>query len=1033
MAACHALEDAGYSDKRLEDHRCAVFAGVCGGDYESRLAQAGDWGEAHVFTGNATSILAGRLPYLLNLKGAGVAVDTACSASLVAIHLACESLRSGSNEMALAGGVAVMSTARFHVWASKAGMLSASGRCRTFGAEADGIAPAEGVGVLLLKRLDDALRDGDPIHGVIRGSGINQNGRTNGITAPSAPAQAELLTRIYRDFRIDPSTIDYVECHGTGTRLGDPMEVTALTDAFRAFTDRSGYCALGAVKSNIGHSLAAAGVAGVLKVLLSLRHERIPATLHCDRINEHVSLDGTPFTVACSAQVWPRQAGRARRAAVSAFGFSGANAHVVIEEAPPRAADPRPASAGFVFAFSAHTGPALRRRLADAEAWLATAGGATASAADVSFTLNVGRTHFGRRWATVATSVADLRAKLREALASSEFSDRVSAPAGIARGVSRELLRRARGEQGERDGERAGALAEIGRLYRAGADVDWAALHAGRAGRCIAMPGYPFELRRCWIEVSAETEFRPVVPVGPKAPPPSAPRQATTSLGLAAPEIVGGERRHRIELAPEAPVLAQHRVRGRAILPGVASLQFAVAAGEVLRAGCRPVLRDVTWLRPLMAAGEGLTKAALSLIPSGRGDGWRFSVRSSGEDGGEGLCMQGELAWDAPAAKPAPGLDLEALSRRCGRLVQSGEFYHAFAEGGVDYGPYFRVVRECWIGRGEVLARLEAAPEFADEVAELALHPSLLDGALQAGAALAWAGDAGEGAFRFPFGVARVEILGALCRSMWVHAQGSVETGVTLTLADEEGRVAVVLSGYVTRAPRQEDEAAGSPYFEPVWELREVSAPPESAAGPAWVVMRAEGPFEDALAALHPETVKIRLGLAAEGMADGALHLDVAGQGAWAKLLEKLPRPGTIYFSTGEISGDDFGDELECVRVAKEQGVLALFRLVKALQAKGWWAAGLALKIVTRRVWPVAAGETAEPYFAALTGLAGTLGREYPDIGAACIDLGAADPALAAAEAKAVLGEPLHKDSPRVAWRAGRRLEARLNAMEAAP
>jgi acyl transferase domain-containing protein len=269
-------------------------------------------------------------------------MDTACSSSGVALYWACESLRAGSSDLALAGGVAVMNTPRFHILSSQTGMLSAGGQCRAFGAAADGFVPGEASVVLVLKRLRDAERDGDPIHGVLRAWGINQDGKTNGITAPSGPAQTALEVSTYQRFGIDPATISYVECHGTGTRLGDPIEIGALTDAFRQFTAKSGFCAVGSVKSNIGHTLMASAAASVAKVVLSLKHRLLPATLHAERPNPEIPFEQTPFFANTSLREWTPAPGAPRRAAVSSFGFSGTNAHLVIDEPPTRARRPSP-------------------------------------------------------------------------------------------------------------------------------------------------------------------------------------------------------------------------------------------------------------------------------------------------------------------------------------------------------------------------------------------------------------------------------------------------------------------------------------------------------------------------------------------------------------------------------------------------------------------------------------------------------------------------------------------------------------------
>ena len=327
-----AMEDAGYATTSVSEKKCGVYVGVGRGDYQSLMDQAGIDPEAHSFWGNADSVLAARISYFLNLKGPSIAIDTACSSSLVAIHLGCQSILSNECDMAIAGGIFICATPKFHILASNSGMLSSDGRCRAFDDEANGFVPGEGVGAVVLKPLSAAQNDGDPIYGVIIGSGINQDGKTMDITAPSSRSQTELEVSVYRKFRIDPETITYVEAHGTGTRLGDPIEVDALTHAFRKFTDRKQYCAVGSVKTNIGHAGSAAGIASVIKVLHALKNREIPPSLNFETANTHIDFGESPFYVNTMLRLWNSPEGIPRRAAVSSFGFSGTNAHLVIEE-----------------------------------------------------------------------------------------------------------------------------------------------------------------------------------------------------------------------------------------------------------------------------------------------------------------------------------------------------------------------------------------------------------------------------------------------------------------------------------------------------------------------------------------------------------------------------------------------------------------------------------------------------------------------------------------------------------------------------
>ncbi|WP_232513635.1 type I polyketide synthase, partial [Burkholderia humptydooensis] len=410
----HAIEHAGYNPFSLATQRTGLFVGCATGDYADlgRRDEAG----AQSFMGGASSILSARMPYFLNLDGPCLAIDTACSSALVAVNEACNSLLLGNCDLAIAGGVCVMAGPTLHILSSKAGMLSPTGRCRTFDGAADGFVPGEGVGTVLLRRLDEALAAGDTIHGVIRGWGINQDGRTNGITAPNPDAQRRLASGVYRRFGIDPKRIMMAEAHGTGTKLGDPIEVRALTEAFREFDAGTGYCAIGSVKSNIGHLALAAGIAGLLKVVLSLRHRTIPPTLHCESVNEHIDLARSPFHVPRVAQAWRTADGAPRMACVSSFGFSGTNAHMVVEQAPA-AAPPAIADAASreqLVVLSARRPESLRAAAARLRDALVAQDAAVSAPrlVDVAYTLQIGRATFRHRLAIVASSLAGLIERL---------------------------------------------------------------------------------------------------------------------------------------------------------------------------------------------------------------------------------------------------------------------------------------------------------------------------------------------------------------------------------------------------------------------------------------------------------------------------------------------------------------------------------------------------------------------------------------------------------------------------------------------
>ncbi|MEV6318747.1 SDR family NAD(P)-dependent oxidoreductase [Streptomyces sp. NPDC051776] len=363
--AWETLERAGVPPESLNGSSTGVYLGM----YDSGYLASASLGQldGHIGTGSAASVASGRIAYTLGLQGPAVTVDTACSSSLVALHLAARALASGECDLALAGGATLLVTPRGHVEFSRLRGLSPSGRCSPFSAAADGVVWAEGCGLVVLKRLADARRDGDRILAVVKSSAINQDGRSQGLSAPNGPAQERVLRAALDAAGLTAQDLDYVEAHGTGTPLGDPIELRALANVFGPSRPSGRPLGIGSLKSNIGHTQAAAGIGGVIKTVLALVNECIPASLHADTLTDHLDWTGSGLQVLADAEVWPRGTGRVRRAGVSAFGISGTNAHVILEEAPELPVNPA-ASAGFpaptLFLLSARSLPALQGQAA---------------------------------------------------------------------------------------------------------------------------------------------------------------------------------------------------------------------------------------------------------------------------------------------------------------------------------------------------------------------------------------------------------------------------------------------------------------------------------------------------------------------------------------------------------------------------------------------------------------------------------------------------------------------------------------------
>jgi acyl transferase domain-containing protein len=406
--AWHALERAGLTRERLRGSRTGVFVGITNCDYGRRLARALDRLDPYYVTGNTLNAAAGRLSYVLGLRGPSLAVDTACSSSLVAVHLACQSLRAGDSDVALAAGVNLILAPEGFVALSKARVLAPDGRCKTFDAAADGMGRAEGCGVVVLKRLSDAQRDRDDIVAVVRGSAVNQDGASGGLTVPNGPAQEDVIRQALHNAGVAPADVDYVEAHGTGTALGDPIELRALAQVFGAGRPARRPLVVGAVKANIAHAESAAGIAGIIKTALSLRHRTIPPQIHFHAPSPNVEWEAAPLVVPTRALPWPAD-GKRRLAGVSGFGFSGTNAHVVLEEAPAPVEGPAagggaaPRRDHAVLPLSAADPQALGA-LAERHAGRLREAGTRLE--DICYSASVLRDHHGHRVAVVARSPA---------------------------------------------------------------------------------------------------------------------------------------------------------------------------------------------------------------------------------------------------------------------------------------------------------------------------------------------------------------------------------------------------------------------------------------------------------------------------------------------------------------------------------------------------------------------------------------------------------------------------------------------------
>ncbi|MFE0729508.1 SDR family NAD(P)-dependent oxidoreductase [Streptomyces antibioticus] len=830
------LEDAGYAPSGVAGTRMGVFVGASGSDYQRVMDTLRLPVRAHSGLATSMAVIANRVSYFFDLRGPSVQLDTACSSSLVAVHTALRALRAGECDTALVGGVNVLCHPANSVAYHQAGMLSPDGRCKTFDASADGYVRSEGGVALLLKPLAAALADGDPVHAVIKGSATNHGGQAGGLTVPSAALQASLVEAALADAGVSARDIGYVEAHGTGTALGDPIEVQGLT---MAFAGSDAPCALGSVKTNLGHLEAAAGITGLLKTVLALQHRQLPASLHYERPNPHIDLDASPFSVVTRLSDWDLGGRPARVAGISSFGSGGSNAHVVVEEFPRAGAAPdsdgRAADAPSMVVLSARSTPQLLRQAQRLLDHLRQERPAAADLRDIAHTTQVGRAELPERLGLLVTSVPTL-IELLEAFLAGE-------------GASPAVLR-GRAERDVADVAPGAAADDVLAAWVRGARVDWEACHEGGARpRRVPLPTHAFDRDHYWIADDrprgGADPGRSAVSATPRHPLlPGETRATPDADALASFEST---------LAAEDFFLRDHRVAGEPVLPAVVSLEMAreavsrslpaadsedaapVGAVEVLR------LENVVWSRPVVVRDGTRTVRTVVTERVKRPTDGESSVTADGSASVDGsITGSGSVTFEIRAADvvhargvasrtrtatPEP-LDLDALrSRTAAAVLDVDDFYATLRAMGLDYGPAHRAVREVRLGDGELLAALALPGEVAATLDDYVLHPSVLDGALQA----AFAPDvqaAEPGGLALPFALDRVDVHGATPRSAyaWIRAVPTASRRVRrwdLDLCDAQGSIFARLRGYSMRKTTEAAAEAAATHdvtlFRPVW------------------------------------------------------------------------------------------------------------------------------------------------------------------------------------------------------------------------
>ncbi|MEH2062927.1 MAG: SDR family NAD(P)-dependent oxidoreductase [Nostoc sp.] len=863
QSAYSCIEDAGYTPATLCDSRkVGVFVGVMNSTYPR---QPSDWS------------MANRVSYLFNFQGPSLSVDTACSSSLTALHLAIESLHSGTSECAIAGGVNLILDPIQYLSLSAMTMLSSSNECKPFGDRADGFVDGEGVGAVILKPLAKAKQDGDAIYGIIKGSMINAGGKTNGYTVPNPIAQSQLIQEALVRAKVDPRTVSYVEAHGTGTVLGDPIEITGLSKAFGRSEDKQ-FCAIGSVKSNIGHTESAAGIAALTKVLLQLKHRQLVPSLHSQQLNPNIDFAKTPFVVQQTLEPWQRPVLRIngetraypRIAGISSFGAGGANAHIIIQEYINEEASlaahgsEEGLNNASLIVVSARDEDRLRElaknlciyardcSLTDNETQ-------TAQLQAVAYTLQVGREAMEERLGLMVASFAELSEKLEGFL--SGQSDVENLYRGQVKPNKEAMSVLADDEE---FAETIHAWihkrndTKILALWVKGFVFDWSKLYGEKKPPRIHLPTYPFARERYWAKAIDLSLAYPSSVANHQSAEMIHPLVHKNTSNLA-------EQRFSSTFSGQEFFLADHRVNGEKMLPGVAYLEMARVAVEQALPNSSPSLekthiqlKNIIWANPLTFNTQAQT-VHIRIFPgtfedskekntsaNNNGD---FSFREIGYEIYSNAATENEVIVHSQGVatfsqvSEVTELDLSSLQARINqKCLSAQQCYDAFKAMGIEYGKGQQGIEDVYVSRSQVsscqvLAKLKLPSVVAETCSEFVLHPSVMDSALQACIGLMVGQSASEsGQVSVPFALDRLEIIAKCTATMWAwirysdrasanrQTSGHRVTKIDIDLCDESGNICVQIKGFSPRTIAiQKSKSIGTWMSFPIWKEKPLS------------------------------------------------------------------------------------------------------------------------------------------------------------------------------------------------------------------
>uniref|UniRef100_UPI001F58368C SDR family NAD(P)-dependent oxidoreductase n=1 Tax=Bacillus cereus group sp. BfR-BA-01441 TaxID=2920348 RepID=UPI001F58368C len=833
------IEDSGNNPTEFFGENIGLFVGVHNVDYAELISNRPELMEtygAYLDSGLHMSMIANRVSRWFNFHGPSQIINTACSSSLVAVHNAIQSIFNGESTLAIAAGINLLMTPRIFQASHRAGMLSSEGHCKTFDNNADGFVRSEGFGAVLLKPLSQAVEDGDSIYGVIKGSVMNHDGRSNSLRAPNLNAQKQLIKDAFDKSGLTPETISYIEAHGTGTPIGDPIEVQALQEAFEEISPQcnSGFCGIGSAKTIIGHCESAAGIAGLIKVMLSMKHKTIPGNLHFNMLNSYIKLDESPFYVVDKTQEWKRlkdAEGKeiVRRAGISSFGFGGVNAHLLVEEYVETYHKYRSKETDkqsmFIIPLSAKSRDSLKASVREFLAFLKESLEKNKienndfydiDLFDVAYTLQVGRADMEERVVFLVEDIPELIDKLSTFLKEQEIS-RGYWIGNVKNKNTIDLV--------EEDVDeivniwfKKNRLEKIAQYWVHGGKIDWRIIYNEVTPRRIHIPTYPFAKERFWLPDKNSTESRTVGNENETKIQPLLHRNISKlSKQQFCSTFTGKEF-----------FLADHVIKGQMVLPGVAQLEMVREAVEQsielsennLGNIC---IKDIVWIRPIVLIDKPI-KIHIELKSEDNGDIiFKIYKVLQGYEQENVICSQGRVEWIQ--SREAKSLNIQSLQRECSQdYKNSSEFYEIFQAMGIDYGSRFQGVKNLYLTHNTVLAKLSLKHCLQNEFDSFMLHPGIMDSAFQASIALSMSEKNLQ--LMLPYALQELEVVSKCKSEMWALIRSSESNAygrkLDIDLCDNEGNICVRVRGLILKGisgenKKVESQENGTLILKPFW------------------------------------------------------------------------------------------------------------------------------------------------------------------------------------------------------------------------